>query len=78
MINFINKIEAIKTTDKGEKLIAFSRVYNFRKCKPQVSPSVFCAYRDGILSIYNRNDFTVFQCKTFKEALVIIFQFTDF
>lgn len=34
-----NRIEAIKTTEKGEKLIAFCRVFNYPKCKPQAELS---------------------------------------
>jgi len=73
------KIERIRTTEKGEKLIAFSRVHNFPKCKPQVSPCVFASYHQGILKIYNRADFAVFSFGSFAESLNFIRKsFSDF
>ncbi len=72
-----NKIEAIKTDRDGCKLISFARVFNFPKCKPQVSPSVLADYKKGRLRIFNRNDYTVINVDSFKDAIIVLRSFTD-
>lgn len=73
-----NMIEAVKTDKDGCKLIAFCRVINYPKCKPQYSPSVLADYKDGVLRIFNRNDYTSINVASFKEAIKAIRNFTDF
>ena len=73
-----NRIEAIKEDSKGCKLIAFCRVFNYPKCKPQVSPSILADYENGYLRIFNRSDYTTIKAASFKEALKIIRSFTDY
>lgn len=73
-----NRIERIKTDDKGYKLISFCRVFNYPKCRPQVSPSIFADYKDGYLRIFNRSDYSTFRLPTFKDALIFLRSFTDY
>lgn len=73
-----NRIESIKLDSNGYKLISFARVFNYPKCKPQVSPSIFADYKEGILRIFNRNDYTTVAVGSFKEAISKIRLFTDF
>lgn len=73
-----NRIERIKEDNNGYKLISFCRVFNYPKCKPQVSPSIFADYKNGHLRIFNRPDYYMINVKTFKEALLIIRSFTDY
>lgn len=72
------KIERIKTTENGYKLVSFARVFNYPKCKPQISPSTFADYKDGVLRIFNRSDYSLFNIPTFKDALKFIRTFTDY
>ena len=70
-----NMIQRIMQDAGGYKLISFCRVLNFRKCKPQYSPSIFADYKDGILRIFDRNEHTVVDVKNFKAAILYIRQF---
>lgn len=73
------RIKAIKTTETGEKLIAFCRVFNNRYfTKPYESDVFFASYKNDVLSIYNRNDFEAKNFNSFKLALSYLRNFTDF
>lgn len=72
-----NRIERIMEDNNGYKLISFCRVFNYPKSKPQKSPSTFADYKDGYLRIFNRADYYTVNAKTFKEAIIIIRNFTD-
>lgn len=66
------KFERILTDKDGCKLIAFSIVSYFPKCKPQVSPCVFADFKDGLLRVFEGNSFTEYTTGSFKAALTFL------
>lgn len=66
------KIESIKTDTDGCKLIAFSHVLNFPKCKPQTSPVILADYKGNKLRIFNGNTFIEKMLPSWKSALLYI------
>lgn len=67
------KIERIRTTPEGVKLIAISRVIDFKKCKPQVSPCWFADYTPdstgGVVRIFKQGAEIAFHVPNFTAAL---------
>lgn len=63
------KIEAIKTDRDGCKMLAYSFVTNFSKCKPQVSPCHFADYKDGVLRYFEGSSMQEVIVAGFKQAL---------
>lgn len=49
------KIEAIKSDNSGYKLIAFSFVTYFPRCKPQVSHCKLADFKNGVLRFFEGN-----------------------
>lgn len=72
------KIESIKTDNDGCKLIAFSKVLYFRKCKPQVTPCTFADYKNQLLRIFDGNRYVSFEFSNFKMALLFIRNYTSY
>jgi hypothetical protein len=73
-----NQIERVTEDSHGYKLISFCRVFNYPKCKPQYSLSIFADYKDGVLRVFNRHDYSTFNVKSWREAIVLIRNFTDY
>ena len=65
------KIEAIKTDNAGFKLIAASKVTNFKGCKPQVSPCKFFDWNPTgkHLREFYGNNYSSTPFPSFKAAL---------
>lgn len=73
--NYMNKsikIESIKTDTDGCKLIVYSVVTYFPKCKPQVSPCLFADYKNGVLRLFKGNSHISIEVGNFKHCLICI------